>query len=314
MVSIMSKKITFYALGDSATSTKQLSLSISKTYIFLLFLIVISIFTAIGFVGYDYYCLRIKWLNIGVLNSEILNQKAEILNQNKQIKVFATEVNSLKSKILKLSEFEKKIRTIANMKYNSEQNGLFGLGGTAPEDMDATIALSEKHDSLIREIHEQGIHMEIASKELEKKFKVILQELKKQKIFLASTPAIRPAKGWVTSKFGYRTSPFTGRREFHSGYDIANKKGTPVFATADGLIVFAKRKSFLGKVVIIDHGHGIVTRYGHLSKIIAKKGVRMKRGDLIGLIGNTGRSTGSHVHYEVRLNGIPVNPVKYILN
>jgi len=141
-----------------------------------------------------------------------------------------------------------------------------------------------------------------------------LESLKNQKIFLASTPAIRPAKGWVTSKFGYRKSPFTGKKSFHSGYDIANKKGTPVFATADGLVVFSKTKGYLGKAVILDHGHGIVTRYGHLSKIIAKKGTLVKRGDLIGLIGSTGRTTGSHVHYEVRLNGVPVNPAKYILN
>lgn len=96
--------------------------------------------------------------------------------------------------------------------------------------------------------------------------------------------------------------------------DIANKKGTPVSSTADGFVLYSAVKGLLGKVVIIDHGHGIVTRYAHLSKLIAKKGSRVKRGDLIGKIGNTGRSTGPHVHYEVRLNGIPVNPAKYILN
>ena len=310
----MGKKVTFYVLGDSTTSTKQLSVSISKISLSLIFILLIATVTAIGFAGYDYYHLRTKWLNIIVLNSEIANQKAEIKNQNQQIKLFASDINTLKNKIVQLSDFENKIRTIANIKDTSDQSGIFGLGGSTPEDIDATVPLTKKYNSIIREVHEQEIQMEIASEELEKRYKVILESLKNQKIFLASTPAIRPAKGWVTSKFGYRKSPFTGKKSFHSGYDIANKKGTPVFATADGLVVFSKTKGYLGKAVILDHGHGIVTRYGHLSKIIAKKGTLVKRGDLIGLIGSTGRTTGSHVHYEVRLNGVPVNPAKYILN
>ncbi|MCK5695337.1 MAG: M23 family metallopeptidase, partial [Desulfobacula sp.] len=118
----------------------------------------------------------------------------------------------------------------------------------------------------------------------------------------------------ITSKFGYRTSPFTGRREFHSGLDISNKSGTKIIATANGRISYAARKMYIGNLVVIDHGHGRVTKFGHLKKILVKQGQRVKRGDVIALLGNTGRSTGPHVHYEVRINGTPVNPLKYILN
>ena len=102
--------------------------------------------------------------------------------------------------------------------------------------------------------------------------------------------------------------------EFHKGLDIAARQGTPILATANGKITFADSKGQLGKVVFINHGHGIVTRYAHLSKILKKEGDIVKRGDKIALMGNTGRSTGPHLHYEVRLNGVPVDPKKYILN
>jgi murein DD-endopeptidase MepM/ murein hydrolase activator NlpD len=109
-------------------------------------------------------------------------------------------------------------------------------------------------------------------------------------------------------------SPFTERREFHKGYDISSRKGTPILATADGVVTFAGKKGLLGNTVVIDHGHGLVTRYGHCDKFLKKRGDKVNRWEPIALMGNTGRSTGPHVHYEVHLNGMPVNPEKYMLN
>jgi murein DD-endopeptidase MepM/ murein hydrolase activator NlpD len=109
-------------------------------------------------------------------------------------------------------------------------------------------------------------------------------------------------------------SPFTGRRQFHRGLDIASHSGTPIISPADGVVTFTGRKGLMGNMLTLEHGYGMVTRYGHLKKILKKRGERVKRGETIALVGNTGRSTGPHLHYEVRLNGVAVNPTKYFLN
>ena len=111
-----------------------------------------------------------------------------------------------------------------------------------------------------------------------------------------------------------KNDPFTGYRQMHHGLDIANHRGTPIIATADGRVSSVGRNSGLGKIVAIDHGYGFRTRYAHLSEIKVKRGQRVKRGDVIGLMGSTGYSTGPHLHYEVIRNGKTVNPIKYILN
>jgi murein DD-endopeptidase MepM/ murein hydrolase activator NlpD len=133
-----------------------------------------------------------------------------------------------------------------------------------------------------------------------------------QHSLFSAKPQGWPVKGWLTSLFGMRKSPFSGRRVFHEGIDIACRTGTPVTASADGIVSRAGLKSGYGKLVIIDHGYGYQTYYGHNSKIFVKAGQRVKRGDKIAAVGNTGRSTGPHLHYEVRLNGTPVNPRKFL--
>jgi murein DD-endopeptidase MepM/ murein hydrolase activator NlpD len=138
--------------------------------------------------------------------------------------------------------------------------------------------------------------------------------LKKQKSLLTCTPSIRPTKGWLSSPFGYRISPFTNQREFHKGVDIATRIGTPVVATADGLVVSAGREGHYGNMVTINHGYSLKTRYGHLHKFRVKKGAQVKRGQIIGEVGRSGRCTGPHLHYEVHLDGVPVNPLRYVLD
>jgi murein DD-endopeptidase MepM/ murein hydrolase activator NlpD len=144
-----------------------------------------------------------------------------------------------------------------------------------------------------------------------------LQELQSyfldQKSRLASTPSVWPARGWVTSDFGQRLDPYTAERVMHEGLDIAAPHGKEVVAPSDGTVIFAGLEGGYGNVLVIDHGYGVKTRFGHLSKLEVKTGDRVKRGQLVGAVGNTGRSTGPHLHYEVRVNGIPENPRKFIL-
>jgi len=305
----MRKKISFVVLSNSGSPAKQVTI---PTTIFRIFISVCIL--TFGIVMYDYINIKSKSSTTGDHEAKISSQLQEIKNQRMQIQEFAEEITGLKSKLVDLNSFENKLRIIANIEKKNEQDNLFGVGGSIPEDIIAQIPLSKKHNSLMREMHEQINQLNLATANQNNGFESLFKYIKEQQNILASTPAIRPAAGWTTSRFGYRTSPFTGRREFHKGFDIANRKGTPIIATANGTVTFTGKKGAYGNVVVIDHGHGMVTRYGHTEKMLVKRNDKVKRGDTIALIGNTGRSTGPHVHYEVHLNGIPINPEKYILN
>jgi murein DD-endopeptidase MepM/ murein hydrolase activator NlpD len=130
---------------------------------------------------------------------------------------------------------------------------------------------------------------------------------------IASMPSEWPTKGRLSSRFGRRRSPWTGKPQFHSGIDIANRKGTPVYASGDAVVEFAGRKGGNGKTIVLQHGQGITTLYGHLSKIYVKKGDRVRKNQKIANLGNTGKSTSSHLHYEVRVNGTPIDPRRKLL-
>ena len=127
-----------------------------------------------------------------------------------------------------------------------------------------------------------------------------------------SAPNLWPVEGQITGSFGERIDPFNGEGAFHSGVDISSYVGSPVMAPADGLVTFADFLGGYGRAVIVDHGHGISTRYGHLSSFAVTAGQHIQRGDTIGYVGLSGRSTGPHLHYEVRINDVPVNPYKYL--
>ncbi|HET9227787.1 MAG TPA: peptidoglycan DD-metalloendopeptidase family protein, partial [Thermoanaerobaculia bacterium] len=144
--------------------------------------------------------------------------------------------------------------------------------------------------------------------------KAVETRLHQRARWISQTPAITPVKGILTSGFGFRNDPVTHGRGDHQGVDIAAAPGQPVRASADGIVMRAGTMGGLGRAIYLAHGYGIATRYGHLSKIEVRPGQRVKRGDIIGRVGNTGRSTGYHLHYEVRQDGQPVNPLVYILD
>jgi murein DD-endopeptidase MepM/ murein hydrolase activator NlpD len=312
----MRKNISFVILGSSGAPAKQVCTS--KTSIYLFVVVLMALFAGVGYIVYDYYNLRGTTSHLQNREVYLSSQLGEIQTQRKQIQEFAAEINTLKAKLVAINSFEKKIRIIANIEKNNDSDNIFGVGGSIPEDLDGRIPLSEKHNSLMRDMHEQIEQLSMASANQQVELETLLKSLEDQQNLLASTPAIRPisrnVNSWVTSRFGYRTSPFTKRREFHKGYDIASRQGTPLLATADGVVTYSGKKGLYGNFIVIDHGHGMITRYGHCHKLLKKRGEKVKRWDTIALMGSTGRSTGPHVHYEVHMNGMPVNPVKYILN
>jgi len=308
----MNKRIQIWFHSNTTSGIKELS--IHKTILRFILFIGFSAIGAASLIGYDYFKLKNTSLNAFILSQTIHQQQAEIKNQRTQIQSFAGKIEALKKQVDNLSKFEDKIRLIADIEQNSDSSGLIGIGGIQNNNLDTDIPLEKKYNNLMREMHQQINQTSLAAKKQGLDFDDLIKQLEQKRNYLASTPSIRPVEGWITSKFGYRKSPFTGQKDFHSGIDISNRIGTKIIATADGRISYAARKMYFGNLVVIDHGNSLDTRYGHLKKILVKQGQKVKRGDVIALLGNTGQSTGPHVHYEVHLNGTPVNPLKYILN
>jgi murein DD-endopeptidase MepM/ murein hydrolase activator NlpD len=149
---------------------------------------------------------------------------------------------------------------------------------------------------------------------LESRLQTVRSDVDKRNNLAAATPSIWPTHGWLSSSMGNRADPINGEKDFHPGLDISADKGDAVYATADGKIVNASVAGNYGNLVVVDHGYGIETRYGHLSAFKVKVGQGVKRGDLLGLVGSTGRATGPHLHYEVRANGRILNPLQLLLN
>jgi hypothetical protein len=245
---------------------------------------------------------------------ELNRLRQETQNQRSQIQFFSARIEDLEKQLSKLKDFDKKIRIIANLEKGQEATPSMGMGGPSPSDIrdklkqekdDAGLVQQMRSD--IERLQSEAVTQEESLSELEK-----LLQVKRE--MLSRTPSIWPLQGWVTSGFGYRTNPFTGLTQMHEGLDISNRVGTPIMAPANGIVSDVGSDTALGRVVVIFHGFGMTSRYGHLNKAFVKVGQKVKRGDKIAEVGMTGKTTGPHLHYEVKINGISVNPLRYILN
>jgi murein DD-endopeptidase MepM/ murein hydrolase activator NlpD len=147
---------------------------------------------------------------------------------------------------------------------------------------------------------------------LESRLHVVARNLDRRNALAAATPSMWPAYGWLSSTMGPRRDPITGGADYHSGLDIAGERGQPVYATAAGTVAHVGRQGAYGNLIVIDHGFGLETRYGHLLNYAVKAGAKVRRGDIIGQVGATGRSTGYHLHYEVFANGRLINPLQLL--
>ncbi len=311
---MMRKKISFLIFDHSGAPLRKIA--ISKRNLSLMGICAVAFVAFFIFATIDYVSLNQFKTETGLLKNKLAHQSEKISQQETQIQMFADKINELKSELVTLNDFEKQIRIMANIdSTEEEQEGVFGVGGSLPEDIDPSVGLKERPLGLLQEMHEQVQDLNVAYDAQQDRFRKLFSHLEEHRNLLAATPAIKPVDGgWYSSSFGYRKSPFTGRREFHKGLDISAKRGTPIYATGDGVIVYSGNKGLMGKTIVIDHGYGLVTRYGHAKELLKKKGDRVKRGDVIAKVGNTGRSTGPHVHYEVKVDGVRVNPKNYILN
>jgi murein DD-endopeptidase MepM/ murein hydrolase activator NlpD len=257
----------------------------------------------------------IHYFQVAADASENRILREENLTLRSQLKSVRERIEHIGSTLDRVERFDQKLRAITLL---SDPQRNLAMGPTEPEAGTAAPATDTQFTQLTTTVSPNALlgRLDKLSAEATRQ-EQSLQELQAyfqdQKSMLASTPSVWPARGWVTSDFGQRLDPYTADRVMHAGLDIAAPHGKEVYSPSDGTVVFAGLEGGYGNVLVIDHGYGIKTRYGHLSKMLVKAGDRVKRGALIAAVGNTGRSTGPHLHYEVRVNGIPQNPRKFIL-
>ncbi len=266
----------------------------------ILFAILLFVIITFPFITMSYISKSVK---LAQIEKERAAQVNWIASLNKQVGEFQQHFQRLK-------EFDVKLRIIANLENAEETDPFLGVGGVTPSSREPGLGAEADLERMKTELDRLCTEAEFR----EKSFQELYSFLEGKKKELACTPSIWPARGWLTSPFGYRIDPFTRLRQLHEGIDIANRIGTPIIAPADGVVARVFNNFGFGFMVEINHGYGILTRYGHLSKAYVQVGQRVKRGERIAAIGATGRATGPHLHYEVRLNNVPINPQTYILN
>ncbi|MCK5539376.1 MAG: M23 family metallopeptidase [Deltaproteobacteria bacterium] len=254
-----------------------------------------------------------------LVNLHSINDYSQMARENreleKQVGFFSQRMTDLYDQFTSLKESNSRVKVLANLAIVPSRIETRSVGGPDPLAAELTVSSidTERKQQLAR-MHRELQRLELAITREEGELRHLSAYLEERQTLLNFTPSVWPVRGWISSRFGYRVSPFTGRRELHKGLDIVNRSGTPVVVTADGQVVFAGYKGGYGKMVTVDHGLGKVTKYGHLSKITVRSGDSVVRGQELGLLGNTGRSTGPHLHYEVVVNGKAVNPVEYLLD
>jgi len=247
-------------------------------------------------------------------------------------------IDTLQATVDKVQRFDKKLRALTDVdKEFSQTKGPLGQGGLDDSGegpggeiynfgdfsvqsselqigKESAPALERRQQFIIQKLFSRVGRLykdtELQTQSVEELFEV----LKGRKIQLAATPSVIPLRGWVTSHFGYRQDPLSGRRSFHNGIDIAGREGANVIVPAEGVVTFAGPNGGYGNTVKVFHGYGISTLYAHMDNVLVRVGQKMERGEVLGTVGSTGRSTGPHLHYEIQLHGVRVDPRRYILD
>lgn len=287
----------------------------------------------------DYFGLLVQ----AIENRKLKAENAQLL---KQFQIVETKVSSLENSLERVKSVTTKLKLITNVDAEDRITKLtmgnkptnVGTFEEEYEPMDqrasnqTLVAEDKLYAPVKKENEKQGeltlqpsekdyvslvVRIDRAVKETQLKEQSVIElweGLSERQSLLNAIPNIKPARGWLTSNFGYRMNPFTGKNTMHAGLDIAAAPGSPVYAPADGIVIFASYDESYGKLVSIDHGYGVTTRFAHNSQIYVHVGQRVNKWDVISAVGNTGRSTGPHLHYEVRINSIPVDPINFVLD
>ncbi|MFH1679500.1 MAG: M23 family metallopeptidase [Candidatus Eisenbacteria bacterium] len=225
-------------------------------------------------------------------------------------------LSGLSVDLAELTSFEERIRTVADLDPIDDDVRMVGVGGPAVGSRVHLLGLEEGGGEglLAKEVRTDAETLCRQTRLLRESFAEVLDALSSRRDEIARVPSVLPVENaCLTAGFGYRSDPFTGRPAMHSGIDLSSRHGEPIVATASGTVRFTGKNGDLGLTVEIDHGNGIVTRYGHTHRVFVRNGQEVVRGQVIAAVGSSGRSTNPHVHYEVRVNDRNVNPFRYVL-
>jgi murein DD-endopeptidase MepM/ murein hydrolase activator NlpD len=298
----MSDNFTLMIIPSRKSGVKKIS--VSRVLVRNLFIAAVLVIFVTLYIVYDYASIKRD-------RAELARLREQTKEQSQQFRDLAMKIDGFTDRMEGLRQFDKKIRILSADQTSRDKKLPLGIGGSDHETRIKDL-LDQDQQKLIAGMHKGIAKLNEDADEREKSFNELLIFLREQKSILAATPSIWPVKGWVTSEFGVRESPFRSGVEFHKGLDISTRFGKEVVAPADGLVIVSSYYPQEGNFVKIDHGRGLATGFAHLFKIAVKQGVRVKRGDIIGYVGDTGRSTGTHLHYSVSVNNVPVNPRKYL--
>jgi murein DD-endopeptidase MepM/ murein hydrolase activator NlpD len=241
--------------------------------------------------------------------------KSEYLRQQVGLKKVANQVDRFKSDIDHLRELDYKLRLITDLEVERPSPSIYGIGGfTEAGDQALVKQANQSGLDLLGVLNKDLSRLEKMVRYQEESFNSLKAHLADKQDLIERTPYRWPVRGFLSSTFGPRTDPFTGTQRMHEAIDIVAPKGTPIKAPADGIVTYSGVDPSLGNMLVVDHGYGVITRYGHNDTILVREGQRVKRGDTIATVGSSGRSTGPHLHYEVRINDVAINPLKIIIN
>lgn len=281
-------------------SSGSRNMYVAGWFVFFAFLVVA------GLVGLNVWLWQ-SYENSRHIEVELSEAKEVISAQRRQTLSLAEQLTGLSKDLDRVKRFDSKLRLMMNMEKDpaevGEENGDFS---NVYLPLHRQELAARKMQDFLDKLSESAKLEEVRQQD-------ILRALRDNRNILASMPSIWPVNGFVSSSFGGRMSPFGHGHQFHKGLDISNRIGTPIIAPAEGTVILSGQDGAYGISVEVNHGGGIVTKYAHMQRTAVKQGEWVKKGQVLGYIGMTGRTTGPHLHYEVRLNGAPVNPMRYIL-
>ncbi|MCI0471381.1 MAG: M23 family metallopeptidase [Candidatus Aminicenantes bacterium] len=307
----MKEKTYSVIIVSDATSTNK-EFSISSKFVRNALIACSVLLLVFGFMIIDY-------LTISFDRDKMRRIEKDYVNKEQTIAKLTSEIKGIHRKLARMEDFKKRIMVAVGL---TSPYALTEVGVGGPEQINnfstdiemskGSVNLSKEqiNDKLVKEVEE----FNVKAIEIEKSLAFVKEHINEQKTRLAHTPSLWPTRGYLTDSFGNRYNPITGKWQFHYGQDISTQVGNPIVATADGYVLIAEFQGLLGNLIHIDHGFGYQTRFGHLSSFNVKEGDRVKRGQVIGFVGSTGRSTAPHVHYEVIFQGEHVNPLHFVLD